>query len=344
MIRVLIVDDSIFIRTILKDILGAAPGIEIVGSASDGEEALRMIEELRPDAMTLDIEMPKITGIEVLKRLKNAGYRPKILMLSSLTSKDAEHTRLALSLGADDFMLKPQDIFRVRGLKEELVAKIRHLIEIRPAQKVRSASDELATHVVLFGSSAGGLQQLDRVLSNLSPEMTAGIIITQHMPEGFTAALAERFNRICPLPVHESENGHLIKKGEVIVCKAGFHSVISSLLTKEGKTGGKIVHSTAPPVHAVRPAIDKTFSSAARTYRHNTLAVVLSGMGNDCGDGAADIKAAGGTVFVCKEEDCLVYGMARSALKRNSVDKVLPLADIPGEVLKATRTMEMGNV
>jgi len=344
MIRVLIVDDSIFIRTILKDTLGADPGIEIVGTASDGEEALRMVADLRPDAMTLDIEMPKVTGIEVLKRLKNAEYRPRVLMLSSLTSKDAEHTRLALSLGADDFMLKPREIFQVRGLQEELAAKIRHLIEIKPAQKVRPISDEIATHVVLFGSSAGGLQQLDRVLSSLSPEMTAGVVVTQHMPEGFTAALAERFNRICPLPVHESENGHLIKKGEVIVCKAGFHSVISAVLTREGKAGGKIVHSTAPPVHAVRPAIDKTFSSAARTYGRNTLAVVLSGMGNDCGDGAAEIKAAGGTVFVCKEEDCLVYGMARSARKKADVDKVLPLADIPGEVLKTVRMMEMGNV
>lgn len=344
MIRVLIVDDSVFIRTILKDTLNGSPGIEIVGTASDGEEALRRIGDLRPDVMTLDIEMPRLSGIDVLKRLKGAEYRPKILMLSSLTSKDAEHTRLALSLGADDFMLKPQDIFQVRGLKEELAAKIRHLIEIKPARKVRPVTDELATQVVLFGSSAGGLQQLDLILSGLSPEMTAGVVITQHMPEGFTAALADRFNRICPLPVCESENGHLIKKGEIVICKAGFHSVISSLLTREGKTGGKIVHSTAPPVHAVRPAIDKTFSSAAKTYGRNALAVVLSGMGNDCGAGAADIKAAGGTVYICKEEDCLVYGMARSTLKNARVDKVLPLADIARVVLKTVQSMEMRNV
>jgi len=174
MIRVLIVDDSIFIRTILKDFLSKYQDIEIVGAASDGVEALSLIDELRPDVMTLDIEMPKMTGIDVLRKIQNLSHRPKVLMLSSLTSRDASHTRTALALGADDFMLKPQEIFRVRGIQEELVAKVRHLIQIRPAVKNDvSSSQGLARRVLIFGSSAGGLQQLDLILSNISPELAA---------------------------------------------------------------------------------------------------------------------------------------------------------------------------
>jgi len=341
MIRVLIVDDSIFIRTILKDFLSKYQDIEIVGAASDGVEALSLIDELRPDVMTLDIEMPKMTGIDVLRKIQNLSHRPKVLMLSSLTSRDASHTRTALALGADDFMLKPQEIFRVRGIQEELVAKVRHLIQIRPAVKNDvSSSQGLARRVLIFGSSAGGLQQLDLILSNISPDLDAGVVITQHMPEGFTAALADRFNRICPLPVRESESGCILNAGEVVISRSGFHSVISTSMTRDGLSGGKIVHSTAPPVHAVRPAIDVTFSTAAKIFGRRTLAVILSGMGNDCGDGAFDIKAAGGQVFACSEEDCLVYGMARSAMRKNSVDRVIPLRGIPDEVLRTINAME----
>ncbi|MDD3111252.1 MAG: chemotaxis-specific protein-glutamate methyltransferase CheB [Methanofollis liminatans] len=340
MIRVLIVDDSIFIRTILKDFLSKSPDIEVVGTASDGVEALSLIDDLKPDVMTLDIEMPRMTGIDLLRKMPDLSHRPKVLMLSSLTSKDASHTRTALALGADDFMLKPQEIFRVRGIQEELVAKIRHLIHIGPAVKQDVSSRGLARKLLIFGSSAGGLQQLDLILSTISPDLDAAVVITQHMPEGFTAALADRFNRICPLPVKESESGCILNAGEVVISRSGVHSIVSTFLTRDGLSGGKIVHSTAPPVHAVRPAIDVTFSTAAKIFGGRTLAVILSGMGNDCGDGAAAVKAAGGQVFVCSEEDCLVYGMARSAMKKNSVDRVVPLRRIPDEVQRAITAME----
>lgn len=340
MIRVLIVDDSIFIRTILKDFLSKAPDIEVVGTASDGVEALSLIEDLRPDVITLDIEMPRLNGIDLLRKMPGLGHHPRVLMLSSLTSKDASHTQTALALGADDFMLKPQEIFRVRGIEEEVIAKIRHLIQIRPAVKEDVSGRGIARKVLLFGSSAGGLQQLDLVLSSISPDLDAAVVVTQHMPEGFTAALADRFNRICPLPVRESESGCTLNAGEVVIARSGVHSVISAYMTRDGLSGGKIVHSTAPPVHAVRPAIDVTFSTGAKVFEGRTLAVILSGMGNDCGEGAAAVKAAGGQVFACSEEDCLVYGMARSAMKKNCVDRVVPLRKIPDEVQRAITSME----
>ena len=158
------------------------------------------------------------------------------------------------------------------------------------------------------------------------------MVITQHMPVGFTAPLAARFNRLAHMPVKETENGDMLKNSSVFLSKAGVHTMISAALTREGKRTGRIIHSSAPPVHRVRPAVDKMFESAARVYGKNVVAVILSGMGNDAGAGAAAIREAGGTTILCDQKDCLVYGMARSAIQHNAVDQVLPLANIPEAV------------
>jgi two-component system chemotaxis response regulator CheB len=332
MIRVLVVDDSVFMRTIVSDMLKKDPAIDVVGTASDGIEALKKCAELTPDVITLDIEMPRMDGIEVLRRLMPTKHAPKVLMLSSLTSKDAEMTQTALKLGAGDFMLKPRDIATVRGIEQELAIKIKHLIRFPTITRRAAAAKEVADRIVVIGSSAGGPQQLDVLLSSLDADLPAAVIVTQHMPVGFTAALAERLNRISLLPVKESQNGDLLERGQIIISKAGFHTVVSSMVTSEGLRGGRIVHSTAPPMHAVRPAVDATFSSAAKTFGPMTVAVLLSGMGSDGGEGAFAVKEAGGTTICCDQSDCLVYGMARSALERNCVDHVVPLKKIAGEI------------
>ncbi len=166
---------------------------------------------------------------------------------------------------------------------------------------------------------------LDTLLAALPPDLPAGIIITQHMPTGFTAALAERFNRIAPLPVKETENGDTVESGRILLSKAGVHTIVSGVIDDSGAKSGRIVHTTAPPLHGVRPAVDKTFESAAHVYGKACVSVILSGMGNDAGAGAKAIKDAGGMSLICDEKDCLVYGMARSAIQHNAVDRVLPL-------------------
>ena len=181
---------------------------------------------------------------------------------------------------------------------------------------------------------------LDTLLSMLSPDLPAGIIITQHMPTGFTAALAERFNRISPLPVRETENGDAVETGKILLSKAGVHTIVSGAIDDSGAKGGRIIHSTAPPLHWVRPAVDKTFESAAHVYGKSCVSVILSGMGNDAGAGAKAVKEAGGISLVCDEKDCLVYGMARSAIQHESVDRVVPLAKLAAEIERAI--MEMG--
>jgi len=321
-------------RTIVEDMLSKEPDFEVIGVASDGIEALRMIESTNPDVMTLDIEMPRMDGLEVLRQRKTVRKFPKTLMLSSLTSKDALATKTAIELGADDFMLKPKGINTVRGIERELIERIRNLISIKYIQRAPEANvGDIATRCVVVGSSAGGPPMLDVLLSNLPSTLDASVVITQHMPEGgFTAALANRLNRLSPLPVKETENGDILFKGHVFISKAGFHTVISGFINAFGKTGGKIVHTKSPPVHNVRPAVDKTFTSAAHVYKENIVSVLLSGMGSDGGEGTEVIKGTGGKTMVCREEDCLVYGMPRSALERNAVDKVLPLRLIPKEI------------
>ena len=335
MIRVLIVDDSLFIRTILRDLLKDSPEIEIVGTAVNGIDALAKIADLKPDVVTLDIEMPRMNGLEVLEALRKERVRPKVIVLSTLTSRQADMTHRALRLGADDLMLKPRDVPNVRGIERELIQKIKNLVSLPVIVRSSTAPKGKADAVVLIGSSAGGPPMLDAVLSALPADLPAAVVVTQHMPEGFTASLAERLNRVSPLPVRETANGDTLQTGTVLIAKAGYHTVISGVYAGAQKTAGRVVHSTAPPLHAVRPAVDMTFTSAARVFGPRTVSVILSGMGSDGGEGMLALKNAGGSTMVCAEEDCLVYGMARSALARNCVDRVVPLKNLASEIARA---------
>lgn len=169
-------------------------------------------------------------------------------------------------------------------------------------------------------------------------------MVTQHMPIGFTAALAERFNRIATMPVKETENGDIIETGKILLSKAGVHTIISGDIGTNDPRIGRIIHSNTPPLHGVRPAVDKTFESAAHVYGKNTVSVILSGMGNDAGEGAHAIRQAGGTSLLCDEKDCLVYGMARSAIQKDAVDKVLPLNKLAKEIERLVLRMEDADV
>jgi two-component system, chemotaxis family, protein-glutamate methylesterase/glutaminase len=348
MVKVLIVDDSVFMRTVIRDMLEKDPSINVVGTATNGVDALEKIKTLGPDLITLDIEMPKMNGIEVLKELQKISPSPKIIMLSSLTSKGAEMTIEAIRCGADDFMLKPTDMPHLREIGDELVAKIKHLVSLKTIPHTGVNPVMLrgtpAERILLIGSSAGGPPMLDTLLAELPADLPACVIITQHMPVGFTAPLAARFNRIANMPVKETENGDILENGKIFVSKAGVHTIINAEISGNRVKTGRIVHSNSPPVHAVRPAVDKTFESAAKVYGKNTVCVILSGMGNDAGEGALAIKNAGGVCLICDEKDCLVYGMARSAIQKNAVDQVLPLKKLPEAIGRIIRTMEAVHV
>jgi len=329
MIRILVVDDSLFIRTIVKDALNKDPELEVVDTAANGIEALRKIPLTKPDVVTLDVHMPRMNGLDTLRGMETLDFKPKVLMLSSLTSRDADITNRALKLGADDFVLKPHNVHNVDSVMQEVIEKIKNLVRIKRYTGVRSTPSDTANRIVVIGSSAGGPPMLDNIVSKLKPDLQAAVVITQHMPEGFTAALALRLDKVAPMPVKETGTGDVLMKGEIYVSKAGFHTMISQAVNARKKKYGKIVHSQSPPVHAVRPAIDNTFRTAAKVFGKNTLGVVISGMGNDCGEGARAIKDAGGHVIVCDERDCLVYGMARSVIRHDAADEIVRFKEIP---------------
>ncbi|HOT03164.1 MAG TPA: chemotaxis-specific protein-glutamate methyltransferase CheB [Methanolinea sp.] len=340
MIRVLVVDDSLFMRTMIRDMLEKDPNIEVVGTAVDGVDALKKISEHMPDVVTLDIEMPRMNGLEVLKSRSQYKNFPRVMMLSSLTSEGAEMTRKAMLLGADDFMPKPKDMHAIKGIERELLEKIHNLVNIAYVDRPDTRKTRLADRIVVVGASAGGPPMLDILISSFKSGIPAAMVVTQHMPEGgFTASLATRLNRISPMPVKETENGDVLNQGSIYISRAGYHSLISALLTDGGEKGGRIVHSQSPPVHSVRPAVDKTFISAASVFGERVVSVILSGMGNDGGDGMAVVREHGGRTMVCREEDCLVYGMARSALSKNCVEQVLPLEKIGDEIARLVAGM-----
>jgi two-component system chemotaxis response regulator CheB len=334
-IRVLVIDDSHFMRTIIQSILAKDERIEVVDTAADGVEGMKKILEHAPDAVTLDIEMPRMNGLDLLSKLTSLDKRPKILMLSSLTSKGAVLTHRALRLGADDFMLKPRDLTAVRQIERELILKITHLVQIPSQISHEAKKPEMARSLVMIGSSAGGPPMLDTLLSSLDPQLPSAVVVTQHMPEGFTAPLAERLNRISLLPVRESCNGDLLEKGTVLISRAGVHSVVTGAVGGGGERGGRLIHSTEPAVHSVRPAVDRTFSSGARVFGKRSVGVLLSGMGRDGGEGSREITQAGGTVLAVAEEDCLVYGMIRAAQERKAIDQVVPLQGLSAEIGRA---------
>jgi two-component system chemotaxis response regulator CheB len=241
-------------------------------------------------------------------------------------------------------MLKPQDTPRLRDIADELTAKIRHLITLDAPDGHQPEPAGMAGHaaqrVVLIGSSAGGPPMLDSLLSRLPADLPACVMITQHMPVGFTAPLAARFDRIARMPVKETENGDMLESGKVFLSKAGVHTIVSAAITENGTRTGKIIHAQTPPLHGVRPAVDKTFASAAQVFGKSIVSVILSGMGDDAGDGAHAVRQAGGVSLVCEEKDCLVYGMARSAISKNAVDRILPLEKIPAAIEQAVHQME----
>ncbi len=340
MIRVLIVDDSLFIRTILKDMLSNDSDIEVIGTASNGEEALKQIQILSPDLMTLDIEMPKMTGIEVLEHRNDFKAFPKTLVLSALTSEGAEMTKKALALGADDFLLKPKRISNVRKSGSEIKQKIRNIISLPYIHTKQAVHDTLAQNVVFIGSSAGGPPMLDIILSSLPAKLNAAVLVTQHMPVGgFTASLAARLNKISPLIIKETEPGDVLKNNCAYISKAGVHTIVSKFSDKKRQTGGKIIHTKSPPVHNVIPAVDNSFISGARVFGPKTVSVILSGMGHDGGIGTKAIKQSGGATIVCRKEDCLVYGMPGTAIETNCVDYVLPLKKISDKIVVLINSM-----
>lgn len=340
-IRVLVVDDSAFIRRAVIKMFEGHPDIRVVDVASDGEMAIALVKKLRPDVVTLDVKMPILDGLAALARIMKECPTP-VVMLSSLTEKGGENTLKALELGAVDFIDKssaggPMDL---SGLARELIAKIHiaarvDMLKLRqggavkaPAALPQKCATEMGTELVLIGTSTGGPPALQTVLSKLPADFPCPILVVQHMPVGFTASLAERLNRLCAIPVKEAEDGEGIEAGHVYLAPAGRHMKVKRCGSKL-----QVVLDTLPTEALHRPSVDTLFESAADLGGRN-LAVVLTGMGKDGSVGAKAIKKAGGRVLVEAEETSIVYGMPKAVKESVRVDGEVPLYNVAEVILK----------
>ena len=316
-------------RNVISDIINSDPQLQVIGTARDGEEALSKLDVLEPDVITLDIEMPRMDGLSVLKQIMKRKPKP-VIMLSALTREGAIYTLKALDYGAVDYITKPSGNISLdlHTIKDEIISKIKMAASANlPKLKIKPISIEsceLGDNVVAIGASTGGPQALTYVLTSL-PQNIPPILIVQHMPEGFTKSFAERLDKLCKFKVKEAEEGDYISKDLVLIAPGGFHMTVS-------KTG-RIRLDRTPPIHGVRPAVDPMMASVARFYKSRAVGVILTGMGRDGAYGMKKIKEYGGVTIAQDEETSVVFGMSKAAIEEGCVDVVLPLHKIPIEIM-----------
>lgn len=333
-IRVLLVDDSTTVRAVLRRLLDATGDIQVVGTAADGEQAIEAVARLRPDVVTLDVEMPHLDGLQTLERLLPLHPVP-VVMCSSLTSEGAAATIRALELGAVDFIEKPGPRTFDGALGAALADKVRAASRARvrphaprPDHAPRPLRGVWQDRLLVIGASTGGPSAVREVVTSLPPDFGLPVVIVQHMPPGFTRSLAERLNGLGPLPVVEAEPGMQLERGRALLAPGGFHL--------EFDAAGRAVLGEGAPEEGVRPAVNVTLASAAaiECFREPPLAVVLTGMGRDGRRGAGLVRAAGGTVIVEDESTCVVYGMPRAIAEAGLADEVLPRGRIASAIVR----------
>lgn len=352
-IRVLVVDDSVVVRRLVTDSLSRDPDIEVVGFASNGKIALSKVDQLGPDLVTMDIEMPEMNGIEAVRELRRARHSMPIIMFSTLTERGASATLDALVAGATDYVTKPANVGSVQEslaqVASQLIPKIKALVPKRaelgrasvpnqhapaaPSAPIRPAARGSVTtrpmppvhpvQALIIGSSTGGPEALSKVLSNLSVPPTVPVLLVQHMPPVFTRQLAARLDRLGPATVVEAADGDVLRPGTVYVAPGDHH-----LELRRSAGTLRIAITDGPPVNFCRPSVDVLFRSAVKEFGGKVLAVVLTGMGADGRTGCEDVVSAGGTVLVQDEPTSVVWGMPGAVATAGLAHRILPVGDV----------------
>ncbi len=346
-VKVLVVDDSAFMRIVIRDMINNQPDMEVVDTARDGEDAIKKVKLLNPDVVTLDIEMPRKNGLEALEEIRKISLC-EVIMLSSLTYKGSQETMEALRIGAFDFIQKPSGSISldIDKVKNELAEKIRYAKNARKKKVTKPAitikhnnleviknESTISTYrkridAILIGASTGGPRVLYDLITKLPLNIDVPVFVVQHMPAGFTKAFAERINKNAELEVVEASDGEPIISNKVYIAPGGYHMVLQPKAVKLELT---------PPIHGVRPAVDNLFLSAVNIYGGNLLCCVLTGMGKDGAEGLKAIKLKGGATIAQDEATSTVYGMPRAAFDTGCVDMVLPDSEIPQEIVKIVK-------
>lgn len=352
-IQILIIDDSMVVRHLMSEIISADPGLEVMGTASNGKLGLEKLKQIKPDVVILDIEMPEMDGLQALAEIRKLHPRLPVIMCSTLTSKGAEATFKALSLGASDYVAKPTNTAGLANSKEELAKELLPKIHLFGArfQQAKSAiitqssanqtgaplfsavfTKNMAKQkidIVAIGVSTGGPNALEKLLTVLPKDFPVPIVIVQHMPANFTKMLADHLHAKCAIPVSEAKNGETLESGKIWIAPGGSHMI----LAKSG-TIIQIRTNMDPPENSCRPAVDVLFRSVNELYKAHTLAVVLTGMGSDGLKGCELIRASGGQILVQDEATSVVWGMPGFVAKSGLADAVLPLEKLAEEIVQ----------
>jgi two-component system chemotaxis response regulator CheB len=334
-VRVLVVDDSALMRKLIPNILERDDSIEVVGTAMDGHFALKKIEDLSPQVVTLDLEMPGMNGIDTLKEIMRR-WRLPVIVVSSHSTAGASITLKALALGAFDFVAKPKDVSaRMPKIADELIKKIRAAAQSAGVQtqflpgEIHSAQPSklrpiAPTHIIAIGVSTGGPNALQYLFSKLPVEFSGSLLVVQHMPDGFTELFAKRLDESCPIRVKEAQSGDLLVAGRALICPGNRHMKVRKL-----PLGNVAVLAEEAPVNGHRPSVDVLFHSVAEAFGPQAMAVLMTGMGEDGAFGMGEIRAAGGFTVAQSQETCVVFGMPKAAIERGYVMRIADLQDLP---------------
>jgi two-component system chemotaxis response regulator CheB len=350
-IRVLVVDDSALMRKLIPQMLATDDSIEVVGTAMDGTFCLKKIEELRPNVVTLDLEMPGMNGIDTLKEIMR--HRPvPVIVFSSHSVEGASVTLKALGLGAFDFVAKPKDATaHMAETARELTSKVKAAAEsklkprilpgLRPKIEKKAVSAAMPTKIVAIGISTGGPQALEYVLAQLPGDFPASILVVQHMPEGFTGMFAKRLDELSHLRVKEAQSGDLVQSGRVLICPGSRH-----LRVKRLPLGDVAVLGDDARVNGHRPSADVLLRSVAEEFTTQVIGVLMTGMGDDGAEGLGAVKNSGGLTIAQSEDSCVVYGMPKAAIERGYAQRVVALdamANTLQSVCGRNEAMRAGN-
>jgi two-component system chemotaxis response regulator CheB len=335
MIDVLIVDDSFFMRTVLSDIISADSELRVIGSASNGKEALELIPKLKPDIVTLDIEMPVIGGLSTLEEIMKTNPIP-VIMISALTQEGAKSTIDALDMGALDYIAKPSNSTQITTIKKELIDKLKTYskIKVQSRKKKNENRKKVTTSlrnsnkIITIGASTGGPTALNEVLSGLPKDIPPTMVV-QHMPQYFTKYFARRLDKLASFEVKEAEEGDRLEEGLCLLAPGNWHMNVT-------KTNRIHLHK-GPPMYNLRPTVDEMMISAAEIYGKRTLGVILTGMGEDGKKGMSKIKQNNGVNIAQDRETSVVFGMPKAAIDAGVVDVVLPLEKISNEIIDRCR-------
>ncbi|MDO5518517.1 MAG: chemotaxis response regulator protein-glutamate methylesterase [Clostridium sp.] len=368
-IKIIVVDDSAFMRKAISDMIESEPNFEVVAKFRDGRELVEKVDKFNPDIITLDVHMRDLDGLSTLKELKRQGKSFPIIMLSSATTQGSELTLECLDNGAISFITKPSGSISldIDKVKENLISQIKGIVTSRARSKRVGVSEEARIkhnsihtavkreeisrdntisdihnirkenvipknkkiNAVVIGASTGGPKALQKVLTKLPKNLGVPVFVVQHMPEGFTKVFSERLNKVCDMNVVEAADGMKINNDTIYIAKGGSHMTIGSMNT--------IYLNQQPAIWGVRPAVDKLFDSAVDVYGSNILSVVLTGMGRDGADGTKKIKDNGGITIAEDKSTCTIYGMPKAAFETGKVDLVLPLDQVCDNIIKIVK-------